>query len=71
MAQLLSMRHLFWGCRILKPAAFAYLGLCQLFELYFLNAFVTFSGIPVADVVSQDQSKASQACSVPATVKKP
>lgn len=40
-------------CRILRPAPFVYQGMCQLFEMFFLTVFNTFSEVSVADLMKE------------------
>lgn len=40
-------------CRILRPAPFAYRGMCQLFEMFLLMTFNTFSEVSIADLLEE------------------
>jgi len=40
-------------CRILRPAPFAYHGMCDLFEMFMLIAFNTFSEVSIADLLDE------------------
>ena len=53
-------------CRILRPAPFVYQGMCQLFEMFFVTVFNTFSEVRVADLLKEQAltvcSPQPQAC---------
>ena len=43
----------FYTCRILRPAPFAYHGMCELFEMFLLVTFNTFSEVSIADLLDE------------------
>ena len=40
-------------CRILRPAPFAYRGMCELFEMFLLMTFNTFSEVSIACLLDE------------------
>ena len=41
------------ACRMLQPAAYVYRGICEMFEMYLLETFNTFSDVSIADLVHE------------------
>ena len=39
--------------RMLQPAAYVYRGICEMFEMYLLETFNTFSDVSIADLVHE------------------